>query len=482
MSDDIRDSPALNVAPQLQLQGAIVLRGPTGRCPTAAGMAAIGKPDTGRRGRRAAARYSSSPNGRSKGHRPRSRSVECRCGAGAPRAQRARPRRVGGRGWSYGRWRRRARARRLRALDVASTEESERELTVREVRGGRAADPARRTRCWAATAGGPGLRLGCTGARRPAAGRGSQYAPGQRRGAPTRLRSRTRLRDAPTSRWSVRCVPGLPGGCPVLHMDRGRGELPAWPAGRGRPLRRAARWQPQLDDGRVRFADCARRKYDDYLTRFFTLRCHPGRVNDPVRARDERVGLSVPWANRGSRGSRRRRPGRVHGHLALRRGLPAPDRRRQGRVLWCIMSADKGGVPAEDLYPRRRSCRTRSGWTSTTATTDGRNRRGDRVHLPATGVDQLRQAAVDRGAGLPASPRSRRSPGPRRCTGRARPTGCARCSPAPTTRGSRTSNSCHAARQFGLAAGLEAVNALLACGTRCPDDDGGTRYGTGGAR
>ena len=112
-------------------------------------------------------------------------------------------------------------------------------------------------------------------------------------------------------------------------------------------------WQPQHDrGGRVQFADVLAGAYDDYLTRFFTkAAAHPGRVM--IRFAHEMNGWGYSWAVgfRGAGGSSVASPQEF---VATRRYVVEFGRRTAGAnvaFLWCIMSTDKGGVPAEAFYP-----------------------------------------------------------------------------------------------------------------------------------
>lgn len=111
-------------------------------------------------------------------------------------------------------------------------------------------------------------------------------------------------------------------------------------------------WQPQLDrGGRVRFADVLAGEYDDYLRRFFTRAgAHPGRVM--IRFAHEMNGTGYPWAL-GYRGGR---PSVASAAEFIDTWRYVVDlQRRLGATniawQWCIMTADRGGIPAEELYP-----------------------------------------------------------------------------------------------------------------------------------
>lgn len=112
-------------------------------------------------------------------------------------------------------------------------------------------------------------------------------------------------------------------------------------------------WQPQKDGGgRVLFADVLAGRYDDYLTRFFTkAAAHPGRV--VIRFAHEMNGSGYPWCvgYRGTGGSSVRDAAEF---VATWRYVVDFQRRLGASNIswaWCIMSTDKGGVPAEQLYP-----------------------------------------------------------------------------------------------------------------------------------
>jgi hypothetical protein len=111
-------------------------------------------------------------------------------------------------------------------------------------------------------------------------------------------------------------------------------------------------WQPQLDRGPVLFADVLDGEYDDYLTRFFTqAAAHPGQVM--IRFAHEMNGSGYPWAL-GYEGERRRAVSSARQFVSTWRYLVDFQRRVGGdnvRFQWCIMSTDRGPVPAEEFYP-----------------------------------------------------------------------------------------------------------------------------------
>jgi hypothetical protein len=111
-------------------------------------------------------------------------------------------------------------------------------------------------------------------------------------------------------------------------------------------------WQPQLDrGGRIPFADVLRGEYDGYLRRFFTLAgAHPGRVM--IRLAHEMNGAGYPWAL----GYRHGPPSVTSASEFIATWRYVVDFGRRTRAdnvswQWCIMSADRGGVPAEEFYP-----------------------------------------------------------------------------------------------------------------------------------
>ncbi|OLT13408.1 hypothetical protein BJF78_03575 [Pseudonocardia sp. CNS-139] len=111
-------------------------------------------------------------------------------------------------------------------------------------------------------------------------------------------------------------------------------------------------WQPRLDRRRVMFADVLAGDHDDYLTRFFRLAAaHPGQVM--IRLAHEMNGTGYPWAL-GYRGENGSAVASTAQFVATWRYVVDFQRRVGGdnvRFQWCIMSADRGGVPAEEFYP-----------------------------------------------------------------------------------------------------------------------------------
>ena len=112
-------------------------------------------------------------------------------------------------------------------------------------------------------------------------------------------------------------------------------------------------WQPELDDDTpILFSDIVAKKHDAYLTRFFTkAKNHPGRVI--VRFAHEMNGNGYPWsvAYQGAEGRCLNSPGE---YVAAWRYL-VDFKRRMGATnvlfAWCVMTNDKGGIPAEQYYP-----------------------------------------------------------------------------------------------------------------------------------
>jgi hypothetical protein len=111
-------------------------------------------------------------------------------------------------------------------------------------------------------------------------------------------------------------------------------------------------WQPQLDRDEVRFADVLAGDYDDYLRRFFRLAAaHPGEVM--IRFAHEMNGTGYPWAL-GYRGDRGSALASTREFVRTWRYVVEFQRRVGGdnvRFQWCIMTADRGGVDAEEFYP-----------------------------------------------------------------------------------------------------------------------------------
>jgi mannan endo-1,4-beta-mannosidase len=111
-------------------------------------------------------------------------------------------------------------------------------------------------------------------------------------------------------------------------------------------------WQPRLDRRRVIFADVLAGEYDDYLTRFFTMAAaHPGQVM--IRLAHEMNGTGYPWAL-GYRGENGSGVSSTTEFVDTWRYVVDFQRRVGGdnvRFQWCIMTADRGGVPAERFYP-----------------------------------------------------------------------------------------------------------------------------------
>ena len=112
-------------------------------------------------------------------------------------------------------------------------------------------------------------------------------------------------------------------------------------------------WQPELDDDTpIKFTDIVAGKYDAYLTRFFTAaKNHPGRV--VIRFAHEMNGNGYPWSvsYTGAEGRCVNSPAE---YIAGWRYVVNFKRRMNaGNVFfsWCILSNDKGGVPAERYYP-----------------------------------------------------------------------------------------------------------------------------------
>ena len=112
-------------------------------------------------------------------------------------------------------------------------------------------------------------------------------------------------------------------------------------------------WQPELDDGTpVKFTDIVAGKYDRYLTRFFAAaKRHPGRV--AVRFAHEMNGGGYPWSV-GYVGPQGRCINSPAEYIAGWRYV-VNFKRRVGAdnvsFAWCVMSNDKGGIPAEHYYP-----------------------------------------------------------------------------------------------------------------------------------
>ena len=115
-------------------------------------------------------------------------------------------------------------------------------------------------------------------------------------------------------------------------------------------------WQPELDDDTpIKFTDIVAGKYDGYLTRFFTkAKQHPGRVT--VRFAHEMNGDRYPWSASytGPEGRCVNSPA----EYSVGWRYVVDFKRRMGATnvpfAWCVMSNDKGGIPAEHYYPGNR--------------------------------------------------------------------------------------------------------------------------------